>query len=36
MTAPTRFEIDGERHYATDQADKAFKTNFFKEALIYI
>lgn len=24
MTAPTRFEIDGERHYATDQADKAY------------
>ena len=24
MTKPTRFEINGERHYATDKADKAY------------
>ena len=24
MTKPTRFEVNGERHYATDRADKSY------------
>lgn len=24
MAKPTRFEVNGERHYATDKADKAY------------